>query len=52
MIIFPFHFFFSALLMPDLCLILMKNGGYSGDMIPTVRFNMIKVTKGNGTIKL
>ncbi|RAL43621.1 hypothetical protein DM860_017364 [Cuscuta australis] len=29
-----------------------KNGGYSEDMIPTVGFNMRKVTKGNVTIKL
>ncbi|CAM8905022.1 unnamed protein product [Rhodiola kirilowii] len=27
-------------------------GGYSEDMIPTVGFNMRKVTKGNVTIKL
>ncbi|MBA0573088.1 hypothetical protein Golob_000382 [Gossypium lobatum] len=29
-----------------------KTGGYSEDMIPTVGFNMRKVTKGNVTIKL
>ncbi|VFQ88124.1 unnamed protein product [Cuscuta campestris] len=30
----------------------ISNGGYSEDMIPTVGFNMRKVTKGNVTIKL
>ncbi|PWZ15405.1 ADP-ribosylation factor-like protein 8c [Zea mays] len=30
----------------------VKTGGYSEDMIPTVGFNMRKVTKGNVTIKL
>ncbi|KAG8498025.1 hypothetical protein CXB51_007024 [Gossypium anomalum] len=30
----------------------IKTGGYSEDMIPTVGFNMRKVTKGNVTIKL
>ncbi|KAK6923149.1 Small GTPase superfamily, ARF/SAR type [Dillenia turbinata] len=29
-----------------------QTGGYSEDMIPTVGFNMRKVTKGNVTIKL
>ncbi|KAK8937724.1 hypothetical protein KSP40_PGU019074 [Platanthera guangdongensis] len=29
-----------------------ETGGYSEDMIPTVGFNMRKVTKGNVTIKL
>ncbi|CAM8901277.1 unnamed protein product [Rhodiola kirilowii] len=31
---------------------LVNTGGYSEDMIPTVGFNMRKVTKGNVTIKL
>ncbi|RDY09265.1 ADP-ribosylation factor-like protein 8a [Mucuna pruriens] len=31
---------------------LVNTGGYSEDMIPTVGFNMKKVTKGNVTIKL
>ncbi|KAK8527815.1 hypothetical protein V6N12_055014 [Hibiscus sabdariffa] len=30
----------------------IATGGYSEDMIPTVGFNMRKVTKGNVTIKL
>merc|ERR1711976_799604 len=30
----------------------IATGGYSEDMIPTVGFNMRKVTKGNDTIKL
>ncbi|GMI88301.1 ADP-ribosylation factor-like A1C, ADP-ribosylation factor-like 8a [Hibiscus trionum] len=30
----------------------IATGGYSEDMIPTVGFNMTKVTKGNVTIKL
>ncbi|MBA0653700.1 hypothetical protein Goklo_020843 [Gossypium klotzschianum] len=33
-------------------LVFSKTGGYSEDMIPTVGFNMRKVTKGNVTIKL
>ena len=31
-------FFFSTLLMLGLCMILIKTGGYSGDMIPTVHW--------------
>ncbi|KAL2531776.1 ADP-ribosylation factor-like A1C [Abeliophyllum distichum] len=30
----------------------VATGGYSEDMIPTVGFNTLKVTKGNATIKL
>jgi ADP-ribosylation factor-like protein 8 len=30
----------------------LQTGGFSEDMIPTVGFNMRKVTKGNVTIKL
>jgi len=30
----------------------LSNGGYQEDMIPTVGFNMKKVTKGNVTIKM
>nr|ACF81209.1 unknown [Zea mays] len=30
----------------------LQTGGYSEDMIPTVGFNMRKITKGNVTIKL
>ncbi|KAL6219424.1 hypothetical protein ACLB2K_007183 [Fragaria x ananassa] len=30
----------------------IATGGYSEDMIPTVGFNMRKVTKGNVTIKV
>jgi ADP-ribosylation factor-like protein 8 len=30
----------------------LASGSYSGDMIPTVGFNMRKVTKGNVTMKL
>lgn len=31
---------------------ILQTGGFSEDMIPTVGFNMRKVTKGNVTIKL
>jgi ADP-ribosylation factor-like protein 8 len=33
-------------------LILLQSGQFSEDMIPTVGFNMRKITKGNVTIKL
>ncbi|RZR86009.1 hypothetical protein BHM03_00013094 [Ensete ventricosum] len=38
--------------MYDYVCYLLQSGGYSEDMIPTVGFNMRKVTKGNVTIKL
>lgn len=34
------------------CIFLMQSGQFSEDMIPTVGFNMRKVTKGNVTIKV
>lgn len=39
---------------PDfcLCICLKQSGQFSEDMIPTVGFNMRKVTKGNVTIKV
>ncbi|KAL9251780.1 ADP-ribosylation factor-like protein [Drosera capensis] len=55
---------FSRYILDDECFIGLQNagktslvnvvatGGYSEDMIPTVGFNMKKVTKGNVTIKL
>lgn len=34
------------------CIFLLQSGHFSEDMIPTVGFNMRKVTKGNVTIKV
>lgn len=34
------------------CIFLLQSGQFSEDMIPTVGFNMRKVTKGNVTIKV
>lgn len=34
------------------CVCLLQSGHFSEDMIPTVGFNMRKVTKGNVTIKV
>ncbi|RVW69174.1 ADP-ribosylation factor-like protein 8a [Vitis vinifera] len=45
-------FFGLALVAKFLCGSCCKTGGYTEDMIPTVGFNMRKVTKGNVTIKL
>ncbi|XBI48326.1 hypothetical protein VPH35_112095 [Triticum aestivum] len=44
-------FFFVVLIFIHGCYA-SQTGGYSEDMIPTVGFNMRKVTKGNVTIKL
>ncbi|KAI3462171.1 hypothetical protein Pfo_018834 [Paulownia fortunei] len=50
----PTRFLFH--LISDLTILIFivfhQTGGYSEDMIPTVGFNMRKVTKGNVTIKL
>lgn len=37
---------------PACCTFLVQSGHFSEDMIPTVGFNMRKVTKGNVTIKV
>lgn len=43
---------YSPLRFPTFCFFLVQSGQFSEDMIPTVGFNMRKVTKGNVTIKV